>query len=282
MTSPGWIDLDERACASAFSRSGLLLRHRLTGHPLLSLEAIAELADSIPPRDVERNPARLPLVLPAGGAERGDGVPAPGDIVRTINDNGSWLVLWNIEQHPDYGRLLDECLDPIVRLVPPDDGGMCRREAFLFISSADSLTPVHSDPEHNFLLQIRGTKRLSIGRFRNAGDHQAEIERYYAGGHRNFSAMPDDAVEFPLEPGTGVYVPTHAPHWVKNGAEPSVSLSITFHTPRIVRNGQVHKFNAFVRQRGLHPRPPGESAASDRVKAALVTVRRAVRYRTRT
>jgi hypothetical protein len=31
-----------------------------------------------------------------------------------------------------------------------------------------------------------------------------------------------------MPPGDGVYVYPFAPHWVKNGPEPSVSLSITF------------------------------------------------------
>ena len=32
------------------------------------------------------------------------------------------------------------------------------REAFIFISSPNTVTPYHMDPEYNFLLQIRGTK----------------------------------------------------------------------------------------------------------------------------
>ena len=47
------------------------------------------------------------------------------------------------------------------------------------------------------------------------------------------------------------------PHWVQNGPEASVSLSITFHTPVNKRKIGVHAFNAKLRRIGLKPAPPG-------------------------
>ena len=37
--------------------------------------------------------------------------------------------------------------------------GMKQKQGFIFISSPGSVTPFHIDPENNFLLQIRGSKK---------------------------------------------------------------------------------------------------------------------------
>jgi hypothetical protein len=65
-------------------------------HPLFSLEAFGELADRTPPERIERQRTDLDLVLPGGGNPRG-GVEAPGDVVRGIETDNAWLVLWNVE-----------------------------------------------------------------------------------------------------------------------------------------------------------------------------------------
>jgi hypothetical protein len=53
---------------------------------------------------------------------------------------------------------------------------------------------------------------------------------------------------------------------VKNGDEVSVSFSVTFRSRRIAREAAVHWLNGKLRRYGLSPRPPGVSAARDRVK----------------
>jgi ribosomal protein L16 Arg81 hydroxylase len=147
---------------------------------------------------------------------------------------------------------------------------MRRREGFMFISAAASLTPVHFDPEHNFLLQVRGAKEVHAGAFEAEADSQRELERYYRGGHRNLDALPGPDRTFRIVPGEGVYLPTHIPHWVKNGNEPSISFSVTFHTPAILRRGYVHGANARLRRLGITPAPPDRSALRDSAKATLV------------
>ncbi len=169
----------------------------------------------------------------------------------------------------EYNALLDEILDPIASLLGDREGGMCRREAFIFISSAESITPVHFDPEHNFLLQIRGVKQMHVGRFATVTDGQRELERYYMGGHRNIEHMPENADLFRLEPGRGVYVPSHAPHWVTNEGLACVSLSITFHTRAILRRENVYRVNHRLRRLGISPSPPDKSKVVDAGKLAF-------------
>jgi hypothetical protein len=241
------------------------IRHRLAGHDLLSVDALAGLADALPPGSVEHNSGQIPALMPDGDAPRLEATP--GEIARGIETNGCWMVLKNIEQAEAYDELLAAALGELAGRLPGDAAEMWRREGFVFLSAPGSVTPAHVDPEHNFLLQVRGTKTMHLGRFADARAEQLELERHYGGGHRNMPAMFDDPVAFDLAPGDGLYVPVNAPHWVQNGAEVSVSLSITWRTRATDRLQRLHAFNARARRAGLSPRRPGERPGADRAKA---------------
>jgi hypothetical protein len=278
------LHIDQQRLAEDFGRRPFMVEHSLTDHPLLSVESIARLADRIPAGSVEHNRGDVPEVLADGEAERAD--LSPGEIARGIETNGCWMVLKHIEHDEEYNRLLDETLDEVAPLVSDREGGMQRREGFIFLSAPGSVTPSHIDPEHNFLLQIRGWKEMHVGRLPNGdGDgEQRVLEHYYgSGGHRNLESKPEDAANFRLDPGQGIYVPVHAPHFVRNGDAVSVSLSITWFTPTLVRNARVHALNARLRRLGIAPQPPGARPSADRAKAgmanALAAARRTVRAR---
>jgi Cupin superfamily protein len=245
-----------------FLREPARVRHSLVGHPLLTLEAIAELADTMPLKFVERHHAHLPKLMPGGAP---DVAGRPSDTVLGIEHNNCWMVLWYLEQVPEYAALLDEILDE-VKAYSAREGGMRQREAFLFISAPDAVTPAHFDPEHNFLLQIRGTKDMNVCQFPDRAAAQRELDRYYDGGHRNLEVMPSEETNFRLAPGDGVYVPTFAPHWVQNHSEVSISLSITFRTPVSRQVERVNQVNAKLRKTTASPRAPGANAHVDRIK----------------
>jgi hypothetical protein len=261
------IEFDNATFAQSVSRAPLAVTHNLTDHPLLTLDAIAELAERMPAVSVERHEAKQPLVLPGGAPERSG---SPGQAVRNLDTNNTWMVLWYIEQVPEYAQLLDECLDPVSAVIGRRYGGMCQREAFLFLSAPGALTPVHFDAEHNFLLQIRGTKDMNVCEFPDRESERGELERYYAGGHRNLEALPSEGKTFRLTPGRGVYVYPFAPHWVQNGDQASVSLSITFRTRASRRFELASRFNARLKRRfGLSPRFAGTAPLVDRTKAGV-------------
>jgi len=257
------LQLDHDDFVEAFSRKPVGVNHLLVGHPLLTLSAIADLADTMPLTSVERHRADLPAVLPGGAPEL---TGPPSQTVREIESNNCWMVLWYIDQIPDYKALLDACLDEVQSYLPDGDGGMRQREAFLFLSAPGAVTPIHFDPEHNLLLQIKGHKDMNVCPFPDRDSERRELDRYYSGGHRNLEAIPSDGTTYPLDPGKGVYVPSFVPHWVKNGEEASISLSITFRTPQSRRAEHVHTVNAHLRRVGLSPRPAGSSSRRDQAK----------------
>ena len=258
--------LDRDNFAAAFGRRPVAVDHTLAEDPLLSLEAIAELADRFPGR-VERHSADLPMIMPGGAPELE--LP-PSEMVRGIEDNGCWMVFWYIDQDPAYKALLDRCLDEAESYLPSDVGRALQREAFLFLSAPNAVTPIHFDPEHNFLLQIRGHKDMNVCPFPSAEVERRELDRYYDGDHRNLPSLPSDGEVFGLDPGRGVYVPSFMPHWVQNGPRASVSLSITFRSRESLRAECVHRVNSLMRRRlHLHPMPAGVSPPRDRAKEAV-------------
>jgi hypothetical protein len=259
--------IDGATFAGDFAQRPFSVHHSLVDHPLLSLDAIAQLADEMPREAVERHRADLPMFMPGGAPELSG---SPSETVREIETNGCWMVLWNIEQIGRYRALLDACLDEVERYVTDEHGGMRDRKAYLFLSAPNATTPVHFDPEHNLLLQIRGIKDMSVGRFTDPADQQRELDRYHGGGHRNLDKMPEEFALFRMHPGEGVYVWPFAPHWVQNSGEASVSLSITFRTHVSWRTERVHRFNARLRRLHLSPRPAGESRVADEAKATVM------------
>jgi hypothetical protein len=260
------LEIDAGTLGSHFAKEPFAVHHNLAENELLSIGAVADLAEALPAESIEHNRGDIPTVVGDREVERVD--ESPGEIARNIETNGSWMVLKNIEQVPAYHQLLDETLDEVDPLVRGREGGMNLREGYVFLSAPNSTTPAHTDHEHNFLLQIRGTKEMSIGRFRDPEAEQLQVERMF-GGQRNMDELPDDPTAYDLAPGDGVYVPPNAPHWVVNGPQVSVSLSITFRTPVTERGAIVHVVNRRLRRLRIRPRPPGEHLATDKAKFAM-------------
>jgi Cupin-like domain len=245
--------------AAAYPDRAIKLGHNLTDHPLLLLDRLVQLATQLPENSVEYNQANLPI-----GIEP-DAIPKPDlgieDTIRSIEENGSWMVLKRIEQHTEYAQLLHDTLAEIEALVKPRTGAMLGLEGFIFISSPGSVTPFHFDPEHNILLQIRGSKTMTV--FAPGDEMTAPAalhERFHLGKHhRNlpwrdeFSAI-GEAVG--LKPGEAIHVPVKAPHWVKNGPEVSISLSITWRSEWSYAEADARAFNHIMRQIGLRPSNP--------------------------
>ena len=235
-----------------------LLHHHLPDHPLLSIEALAQLGEGLPASEVEYNPGNVPIGI------RPEDIPSNGlsigETIRTIDSNGSWAVLKNIENVSAYRTLLMDLLGELKSVVEPRTGAMLTPQGFIFISSPGSITPFHFDPEHNILLQLRGTKVMNVW---PSGDerfaHRREHERYHTGGHRNLpweEGYRDGGQQVPLGPGDAVLMPVMAPHFVTNGDAPSISLSITWRSEWSYRESEAHAANAALRRMGLDPAMP--------------------------
>jgi len=264
--------------------------HSLTTHPLLSLDSLADLAEELERLavahgrlreswPVEHHLSKQPQVLVGGKPRQATGMSA-SEMIRGVESNDCWIVLWNVENSPRYARLLDECLNEIEPLATPRDQTVFR-EGFVFISAPHTVTPVHIDPEHNVLLQVTAEKTVAVGRAPSQEAWHREIERVLAGGDRHLPFASVEEREFLLTPGRGVYIPPFAPHWVRNGPSACVSLSVTWRTRQYFRSEYVHRVNRRLRSLGLSPLPPGRSQFRDTLKvrtmASVIGGRRAMR-----
>lgn len=252
-----------------------VLAHNLTAHPLLEIEALAQLAERLPITSVEYNRGDLPIGV--GGKPGSNGLTI-AETIRRVAEAESWAVLKNIEQVPVYQDLLLGLLDEIRPEIEAATGAMLTPQGFIFVSSPASVTPYHFDPEHNILLQIRGTKAMTqfpAGDARFVPDEAHET--YHSGGPRELKW--DDnflgaGTEFPLVPGEALFVPVMAPHFVRNGPVPSVSLSITWRSEWSYRESDARIFNAILRDRGFAPRAPGRWPQQNYARAYAFRVMR--------
>lgn len=277
--STNLLELDEATFTECFNETGFMVRHRLVDSGLFTLPRIVELSKRLPESKVEYN---------AGDVEVGQGrkeAPMTGlsieETISQIETANSWMVLKNVELDDEYGDLLNQCLAEVAKFSEPLAPGMCQKMGFVFVSSPNSVTPYHIDHENNFLLQIRGEKFV---RMFNRHDRmvlpEADIERIFAGGHRNLEFADeflDRSEEFKLTPGDGLHFPVHAPHFVQNGDNVSISFSITFQTEETERTKALYWMNHRLRKLKLNPSAPGQSKWGDALKFGAYKTMRSIK-----
>jgi hypothetical protein len=216
--------------------------------------------------------------------QRWDSVPARTkpveEVFDSVENSGAWIALLRVNEDPEYNLLLEDCLRELKQLSGrPIDDDKKTQEADIYITSPRRVTMYHIDPICNFLMQISGEKQIHIFDRKDRDVlPEEELERYwslndYAVTYRQ--ELEDRAKVFTLRPGTGVHIPLNNPHWVKNGDEISVSLSINYQY-KDDRRKNIYLANYYLRQAGLKPKPPGTSKIIDHMKASAVTVGRKI------
>ncbi len=265
------IEFDPADFGRLYERMPFFIRHTLADHPLFSIEQLIELARTLPSDLIEFNAGNVPRSLPQ--VKKPDVSLTAEETLRQIVDCKSWLGLKRIQLVPEYRALVDELLDQVQPFVERQYPGMYRREGFIFVTSPHSTVPFHMDPEHNFLLQIRGHKAFTaFDKTDRRVVTEEDLEFNYTQGHRRMELRPEiEALghTFMLAPGMGLHVPISCPHHVENHSDVSVALSITFATPRADRRAAVYKVNRHLRRMGIQPMPYGASAWWDSIKGAV-------------
>ncbi len=261
--------------AAAYPEVPHVLRHEITHHPLLTLEALAELSGQLPGSAIEFNRGDLPIGIDRKPGSTGLSIE---DTIRHIATTNSWAVLKNIEQVSAYEALLLSLLGELRSEIGAKTGAMLRPQGFIFISSPDAVTPYHFDPEHNILLQLTGSKVMTQFPAGDSTFAPDEVhESYHAGDARELTWHDDLAAggyDFALSPGEAVYVPVMAPHFVRNGASSSISLSITWRSDWSFAEAEARGFNRVLRKYGIAPIAPGRWPATNYGKSLAFRVLR--------
>lgn len=264
--------------AERFNRASFSVSHNLGGHPLFEISRLVELAGLLWSKGEGKVTFQAGDITPN---LRWDEAPRKRisvvEALRNIENSGSWVLLKGVQEDPGYRAILDSCFSEIVKTADPElRKAVSWMDAYIFIASPHSVTPYHIDHECNFLLQVRGEKDISI---LDQDDRSVltdeEIERYYVGDLS--AARYNDETQkrgrvYHLSPGVGVHLPVRAPHWVKNGPSPSVSMSIHFFLRSEDMKARVYQMNHYLRQLNISPTPPGRSALRDGLKQRTVGI----------
>ncbi|MDZ3832291.1 MAG: transcription factor jumonji, JmjC [Sphingopyxis sp.] len=246
-----------QAFSSAYPAAPAMLRHELVDHPLLSFAALAQAARELPPQHVER---RIADAVNGGDfamdGQAGDDVAMA---VESMQIDGNWIMLRFVEQLPAYRALLDTLMAAIAPAIAPVTGTGSAVKGFIFISAPGTLTPFHFDCEYNILFQIAGDKQFATYPPTPPWLTLDRREAYHGAGD---NMLPwDDGFEtaatiHPLSPGDALFVPYAAPHWVKAGSTPSISLSMTWQCEWSREAADAVQVNPLLRRVGLAAAEP--------------------------
>ncbi|MEJ1976359.1 MAG: hypothetical protein WDN49_09925 [Acetobacteraceae bacterium] len=259
--------------AQAFNRSSFMFDHDFHTHPLYDLGTLLDLARRIDPRSAYYS-TRAAAAADGWEDQRGRDRSLV-DAVAGIERSDTLVMLKDIEQDPVFGPVFQQALaDMAARVGPALQDEMVHGRATLLISSPRRVTGYHIDAEANFLLQLRGSKTVYVfdGADRSLVP-ETELEAFYRGDPNAARYKPerqDDAEAYDFRPGRGIHVPIEAPHWVQNGDEMSVSISINYDLRSNEQRAKVFRLNSQLRRLGLSPAGPGQSAWLDAGKATLL------------
>lgn len=267
------ITADNESLKRDFPLKPFAIRHKLAGHPLLTLPRIAQLAAELPRDLIEYNSGNADI---SQDPDKVKGIDLdPVEIVNRIQTAGAWMVLKRIEKSPEYRAVLEDALTSVARargFKTVADAGFEQIEGFLFVSSPNSTTPFHMDAEDNFFVQIHGEKFFRVYDNRDGAiANDAQVE-YSTVKHRNVKydeSFKPRATEFHLFDGDGCYIPYQWPHWVRTADSYSISMAITWKTTEVRRLNDLHRFNSMLRGLGLPQSAPGKNPALDGAKLGL-------------
>src|SRR4051794_12799864 len=240
---------------SGGATGAMLVRHALAGDHRFDLERLVAFAAGLPPDSVVAREGRVPLTL--GALVPAD--PQPGvEAAATIAEGHKRVQIYGMHHLAPYGEVLDGVLAQWAPIVAAGEGPSLYSCAITFLAAPRTVVPIHLDVHHTLVLQVSGSKRISVGRFEPPVE-QRQGERFFDGGERCPTTLPKQHETFMLGPGDGVYIPPYAFHWVEGDDDVSVAFACGFATAVSERNHFVHRFNGKIRPLGLLARPPGLS-----------------------
>lgn len=263
---------DRALFAEHFDQSPFQFRHHLDQHPAFQLSALLAAAARLNSNPAQARKQHFESGTPDRDSWFGQR-PAGATLVETlaaIEQGSSWVILKRIHEDPEYATVLADLIPELSDVSGIDLARQYYDPTMtIFITSPGRITPYHMDGETNFLAQIHGTKLVYIydgldPRVLTATD----MEKYWTGALPRIEVpahLPEGHWQYTLAPGNGVFNPAIFPHWLQNGPEVSVSVSINIKR----RNDAVvgaHRTNRYLRKVGLDPKAPGESTALDRAK----------------
>jgi hypothetical protein len=248
------------------------LEHRLMDHHLLQPDQLVELGRRLDVQGLVRTHSdKASAGTPFNDApSTHPNRKSAEDTLRQIREAGAWMSLLNVQTDSVYRKLVDEVIDELRPHIEGRDPGVCYRGGWIFVTSPNAVTPFHMDKEHNFILQIRGTKTLYVWDHRDidvVSEHARD--RFHYNHSRELIVWSEEfrkrARVFKLQPGQGAYMPSTSPHMVENDDGPSITVSFTYYTNSTRKDSRLHALHERMRLAGIKPSPVGSNAVTDSV-----------------
>jgi len=271
-----WIEVDSSVFRENFDRKSFDVSHYLADHPLFQLPQLMELAE----RTLRTRPSDLYYdmgdVAPGQKWKDTTRTFSPLKALRRLETSDAWFIFRSTQRDPAYTELFRRALAEIKHMVGDDiESKISKEDIIIFVTSPRRVTAYHIDRECNFILQIHGEKDLHVfDREDREVLPEEELERFWTFDNNAANYRPelqDRARTYRLAPGRGVHVPVNCPHWLRNGDDISVTLSVNFQFIDSLR-ADIYRANHYLRRLGIHPSPPGRSATRDRAKAMAFSV----------
>lgn len=254
-------------------------KHKLLGHPALSIESLSKALPEIPNHQVmySKGLSDLGINFDRAHIEHKNGLTL-SETIENIRTSNSYIAVKNPETHPSFHGLFNDLVDDVSQLMQVRGIGKRAMEPmfWMFIASPNAMTPFHFDRYSNFLMQFRGSKQVAV--FPPMKEEVISAEDCEAYIDRTEQRPPWDeskdqyATKFDFTPGEMIHIPFVSGHYVKNGPEDvSISLSFFFHNDHTLRSTRALQVNHRIRKRmkkiGLTPTPVGASPGLDLLKA---------------
>lgn len=251
----------------------LRLSHRLSQHPLYSLDALAELIEGYP-----REHYALVEMGPQGSSRRlwreGDiGGLSGADVVEAIRRGRMWLNLRNVSQvDRRYRDVLDQIFEEVRANVPGYE--TYDRTCGILISSPCAQVYYHIDLPGQSLWQLHGRKRVYLypaaapyltgEQLERIALYEVEVDIPYDESYEAAASV------FEIGPGEMLHWPLNAPHRVENLDCLNVSMTTEHWTEDIRRSQIVNMANGILRDKlGWAPRSRRLSGPGFYAKAVL-------------
>ena len=256
-----------------YNTESFMFPHELHGRDVFGLPGLAGLAERLPQTDEFVYWSNGPVDVTSRWEDGKSGRHSLQDTIRGIATNNSMVILKHVEQDPVAGPVLRDFLAQVVELSGSgmrDD--IIVGEALILLASPNRITSYHMDAECNYLVQLAGSKTLNVfDPLDRTLVTDEELERFHDGDYNGALYKPErqaDARSYALRAGHGVHIPVGAPHWVKNGNNISVALSINYELRSVHRASRIYRVNRHLRRLGMTPKTPGSSGWRDRLKLA--------------
>jgi hypothetical protein len=255
---------------STYNRSTFMFRHGLSGHPLLQLPSLIDLAGRLEKYDgcYWSNGSVDVTDRWEKGADRRQSLK---ETLENIEHNDSLVILKFVLHDPIVGPLFRDILSSILRLARPErvEDVLVGRTTIL-IASPHRTTAYHIDSDVNYLFQVAGDKFFAVfDQTDRTLVTDEELECFFNGDLSAAHFKPGreaEATAYDLKAGFGVHVPWLAPHWARNGGQVSIAVSCNFDLASLQRLSAIYKTNHRLRSIGLRPRSPRDPSWRDGAK----------------